>query len=156
MIRKTFAAIALCAVISSCKNERRYDRIENAKWLIGRWENDSRAGKLVEEWSTFNDSMIIGSGMFVTGTDTVFSEDLWLEQHGDSLSYFAKVYGQNNSRKVEFKMTSSTKDQMVFENPTHDFPNKIVYRHVQDSLIADVSGVSKGQPKTEHFAMKKK
>ncbi|AWI26037.1 hypothetical protein HYN49_09090 [Flavobacterium pallidum] len=142
--------------MSSCKKDRHYEKIENTRWLIGRWENDSRAGKLVEEWMAFNDSMLIGHAYFIIGQDTVFSEDLQLKQHEDSLSYLAKVNGQNNNKIVAFRMTSFRANQMVFENPQHDFPQKIVYSHKADSLIAEISGVEKGQPKTEIFSMKRK
>lgn len=156
MLRKTILALILCVVLSSCKKDRNYDKIEKAKWLVGRWENDSKAGKLVEEWMTFNDSTLIGFGLFIVGQDTVFSEDMQLVQRGDSLSFSAKAYGQNDDKPVKFDMTSSAENEMTFENPKHDFPNKIIYKHVKDSLYAEVSGVEKGQPKVEKFSMKKK
>ncbi len=154
-MRKVSLLLLLAALVS-CNKDRSYDKIEKAKWLLGRWENDSRAGKMVEEWATFNDSTLIGFGLFIVGQDTVFSEDMQLVQRGDSLSFSAKAYGQNDDKPVKFDMTSSAENEMTFENPAHDFPKKIIYKHVKDSLIAEVSGVEKGQPKTEWFRMKKK
>jgi len=54
-------------------------------------------------------------------------------------------------------MTSANNNQIVFENPKHDYPNKITYSLVEkDSLIAEISGLKKGKPYTEIFVMKKR
>jgi hypothetical protein len=53
-------------------------------------------------------------------------------------------------------MTIGTEKQMVFENPKHDYPQKITYNQIRkDSLIASISGVQLGKPSSEKYEMKK-
>jgi uncharacterized protein DUF6265 len=156
MIRKCILlGVAICFI--SCKKDKEYNKIKDASWLIGRWENASHAGLLVEEWSSLNDSTLIGEGLFIVGKDTVFSEDLQLKQEDTSLTYVAKVHDQNNDKPVSFKMALFTKTRMIFENPAHDFPSTILYNlKGKDSLIAIISGIKDGKEANEVYRMKKK
>ncbi|OYU81892.1 MAG: hypothetical protein CFE23_03185 [Flavobacterium sp. BFFFF1] len=154
-MKKAFLIIAVISIYS-CKKENRYDKINNASWVVGRWENASRAGLLVETWKKQDDSTYIGSSAFMVGNETKFFEKIKLEQHDTIVTYTATVKDQNNGEPVSFNLTSATKTQLVFENPGHDFPQKIIYNLVgNDSLIAEISGAENGQPKTETFRMKK-
>ena len=59
-------------------------------------------------------------------------------------------------RQSAFKLTSLSPNQLVFENPTHDFPTKITYLKIsQDSIVASISGLIDGKEKLEQFPMKK-
>tara|TARA_Y100000815_G_scaffold271620_1_gene298650 strand:- start:17925 stop:18092 length:168 start_codon:yes stop_codon:yes gene_type:complete len=54
-------------------------------------------------------------------------------------------------------MTAINDSLIVFENPEHDYPQKIAYRKVNaDSLVAEISGKPKGIMHSEKFPMKKK
>lgn len=131
--------------------------IAAASWLEGRWENRSKDGILSEIWKKETDSLYKGESYFVVGQDTVFSEtvDLLLQPDGN-LDYIVSVVVQNNEKPVAFRRTSGTETELVFENPAHDYPTKIVYeRHPGDSLVATISGVKKGKPTSEVFRMKK-
>lgn len=163
-------AIAILAVISttSCKEAhdaklppvepvaKKYSEIEKADWFIGRWENNSKEGNMSEIWTKENDSTFHGESYFVIGKDTVFAESVKLFQKNNQLIYEVSVKNQNDEKPVEFAMTSSSEKQLVFENPKHDFPNKITYNNRgNDSLVAEISGLKDGKAKSELFAMKK-
>jgi len=45
-----------------------------------------------------------------------------------TITYYAIVRGQNQNKPVPFRMTSADIEGYVFENPTHDDPQKIRYR----------------------------
>jgi len=150
-----FTAFILLSAIS-CREEKKKaaDPLEKAAWLIGTWENDSRAGKLSETWSRSANGFK-GMGAFTAGSDTIFSEKLGLIEEDGDLYYVATVKDQNNGEAVTFPLLNATADQLVFENKEHDFPQKIVYTHYGDSLIAIISGMKDGQLKTENFRMRK-
>ena len=157
-------ALSLCAPFISCQKKEKsetaakaYSQIEKADWLIGSWGNTTKEGILTETWTAQNDSILKGESYFVTGKDTVFSEKISLEQKGDSLFYIPIVKNQNEGKPVSFKLTAATDSQLVFENPKHDFPQKVTYTKVAtDSLVAEISGIKDGKPSTESFPMKKK
>lgn len=134
----------------------KYEAVENANWLIGRWENNSAEGNLSEFWAKANDSTLLGESYFVIKNDTVFGEKVELMQRGNDFIFEARVAKQNDEKPVPFKLTKSSENELVWENPAHDFPNKIVYQKVgNDSLVAEIFGTKDGKAKNEVFKMKK-
>ena|SRR6478672_11804984 len=159
MRQTILSAVLLSMFAASCndgkKNKTR--ELTKAEWLIGTWENKSPNGDLSESWQKENDSLYKGQSFFIKGKDTIHSESITLaETHGE-VKYSPQVKGQNNDQPVDFKMTSATDKQVVFENPTHDFPQKITYAKItKDSLVAEISGKQQGKPASEKFGMKRK
>jgi hypothetical protein len=148
-------------MLFSCKDSgkaetKKYAELAKAEWLIGRWENNSPNGNLSETWKKENDSVFTGASYFIKGKDTLHFETIALSQKGTELTYNPTVQGQNNDKPVAFKMTSATNKELVFENPAHDFPQKIVYNKITaDSLVAQISGMQQGKPASENYPMKK-
>lgn len=134
-----------------------FTEIKKADWFLGRWENSSKEGNMSEIWTKENDSTFHGESYFVIEKkDTVFAESVRLWQKENQLIYEVSVKGQNDEKPVDFAMTSSSDKQLVFENPNHDYPNKITYNKItNDSLVAEISGTKDGKAKSEQFAMKK-
>jgi len=133
------------------------NKLAATEWLVGSWGHTSPEGALSEKWEKVNDSVMHGESYFVVGgKDTVFAETVALTSEKGKLAYTVTVPGQNNEKPVRFDLTSSTESQLVFENPQHDYPNKIVYNKItNDSLVAEISGMQKGKPAREQFAMKR-
>ncbi len=152
------ASFVSCSNSSNSKtsdlNESKYPNLEKASWLIGKWQNRSAEGILHEIWEKKNDSTFIGSSFFVVGNDTVSSESISLEERGKDLFYIPTVKNQNDGKSIIFTLTSLTTNQLVFENPTHDFPQKITYTQVtSNSLVAVISGVVNGKENSQNFPM---
>ncbi|MCV9928362.1 DUF6265 family protein [Flavobacterium sp. LS1R49] len=158
MFQKITLILLLLAFVSCKKAETpEKDKIKAADWLIGKWENVSPQGTLTETWSKVNDSTFQGSSFFIKGKDTIHFETIKLQQKGEVLTYNATVKGQNNDEPVAFELTSSTEKRLVFENPKHDYPQKISYtKEANESLVAEISGVQLGKATTEKFVMAKK
>ncbi|HET6559637.1 MAG TPA: DUF6265 family protein [Prolixibacteraceae bacterium] len=136
------------------KNSEKYQMIETAQWLIGNWQNQSAKGLLTETWRKLDDSTMVGQSYFIAGADTLFLENIRLEQRKDILTYIPIVRDQNNGQAVYFTLTRSTDSVLVFENPEHDFPQKITYSIMaNDSLIAEVSAVVDGKVKSQSFRL---
>ncbi|MGQ7946841.1 DUF6265 family protein [Flavobacterium sp. WC2509] len=157
MFQKTTFILLLLAIVS-CKNTEatEKDQIKSANWLLGKWETKTADGDLSESWKQLNDSTFKGESFFVKGKDTLHFESITLQQKGEELFYNATVKGQNENKAVAFKLTTKTEKQLVFENPKHDYPQKISYTRItKDSLVASISGVQLGKPSSEKFGMKK-
>ncbi|HEX8268623.1 MAG TPA: DUF6265 family protein [Flavobacterium sp.] len=158
------AVLLVGGLFMSCKKEdtkteetaEKQAPLQKAEWLLGRWENNSKAGNLSEIWIKANDSVYHGEAYFVVGIDTVFAETVELAASANKLTYTVSVPGQNEEKPVAFSSTKVDAGQMVFENPNHEYPSKIMYRFVKpDSLIAEIWGTKKGAPKSEKFLLKK-
>jgi hypothetical protein len=157
MFQKTTLVLLLLAIVSCKKTEStEKDQIKSAKWLLGKWDAKTADGDLSESWKQLNDSTFQGESTFIKNKDTLHLESILLQQKGEDLFYNATVKGQNEDKAVAFKLTTKTEKQLVFENPKHDYPQKITYTLVtKDSLVASISGVQLGKPSAEKFGMKK-
>ena len=65
--------------------------------------------------------------MKLVGIDTTLLESIQLYADRKDIWYVPTVADQNDGAPVAFKMVSSTKQLIVFENLQHDFPQRIVY-----------------------------
>lgn len=143
----------LIVLVSTACNAQK--PIDKAAWIIGTWESKSPQAVFVEQWKKQNDTLYVGAGNMIIGSDTVFNEQLQLQQRGSDLFYIATISGENDGKPTEFKLTSAGK-ALVFENPTHDYPQKIVYTKQDDnSMLAEVSGNANGKPQKESYPFKK-
>jgi hypothetical protein len=144
----------------SCQNksEKKFDKLEKMNWLIGNWKNEMAEGVLTETWNKENDSTFSGTTYFIINKkDTIHSEVIILTQINDELVYRPTVKGQNNDEPVDFKLSSESENSFSFENPKHDYPQKIVYKKVNEtSLVATISGMQQGKQSQESYPMKKK
>ena len=111
---------------------------------------------MYESWVKQNDSALIGKSYMLKGKDTVVFESVRLVQEQTNLFYIPTVKNQNNGLPVRFALKTISKEKMIFENPTHDFPQVISYAKTgADSLVAEISGMVKGKEQKETYPMKK-
>ena len=116
--------------------------LENLKWLQGCWELSRGTTRVVEKWSGDANMMTGESRMTSNGVERE-SEKLRLFARGDTLVYEATPSRQQTT---EFKTTAWKGEEIVFANPAHDFPQRIVYRKVgADSLLARIEGDRDGR-----------
>ncbi|WP_395046866.1 DUF6265 family protein [Flavobacterium sp.] len=161
-MKKVFSILILTLVFTACKNETKetskaYEQLDKANWLLGEWGNTTKESDFTENWTKKSDSTFVGVSYVLVANDTVFYETVVLEQKNDSLFYTVSVKDQNKEKPVSFYLTISSKNELVFENPKHDFPNKIIYTKVaKDSLVAEISGIQNGKEAKEAFPMKRK
>ncbi|HYG51268.1 MAG TPA: DUF6265 family protein [Flavobacteriales bacterium] len=170
-MRKYFICVVPFALFTACsgEKEKKEDEPVNDKpakeetvslnslnWILGSWKNDSPEISVIEAWEITNDSTWTGMSYGIQKNDTVFSESIVLEKHGKDLFYIPTVKDQNEGKPVEFKMTQMNENEVIFENPRHDFPQKIHYKKISaDSVVAEVSGTHNGKPAMELFPMKR-
>lgn len=153
----TLLALILTFVSCQKKESAEKDKIKAADWLIGNWENTSPDGILTENWQNVNDSTFNAESYFIKGKDTLHFESIVLAQKGETLRYIATVKGQNDGKPVTFNSTSETENKLIFENPQHDYPQKITYtKGANNTLTAEISGKLQGKLTTERFILVKK
>ena len=157
---KSIIIITFAILFTSCQNkgEKKFDKLEKMNWLVGQWKSKTSEGLLTETWSKENDSTFLGQTYFIKNEkDTVHSESIVLTQSKDELIYRPTVKGQNNDESVDFKLTTELENSFTFENPKHDYPQKITYKKINEkSLIATISGQQQGKSSSESYPMKKK
>jgi hypothetical protein len=156
-MKKIIVLFVIAAAFSSCKKESKENKLKTMDWLVGTWENNSEFGQMQENWEKINDSVFRGTSYLIKEKDTLNSESIALEIKDDQVLYVPIVKGQNNDQPIVFLLTKQTTKQLVFENPNHDYPKKIVYNKITaDSLVAVISGTQQGKASSDSFPMKKK
>lgn len=152
--------LLLLIIIGACnaKQAAKPARLEKAAWVLGTWQQPGAEGMLWEIWQRESDTIYAGIGLLVNASgDTLFSEKLRLADRQDTLWYLPTVSNQNAGKEVAFKETAVNDTEIVFENPLHDFPQRIVYRKTgADSLQASIEGMQDGKPRKETFSFKRK
>jgi hypothetical protein len=155
-MKNTFYILALILTFASCQKTKEVSKIVVANWLLGNWENKSDDGHLLENWKKVNDSLYDGESYFIKGKDTLHFEKIQMKQKGEALFYIATVKGQNNDKPITFVRNDTIEKQLVFENPKHDFPQKIMYSQItKESIVIQISGIQQGKPSSERYSMKK-
>ena len=141
---------------NSIQPENKYQQLKKVDWLIGSFQKQSAKDILTESWQRLDDSTFVGQSFFVSNNDTLSSESILLEQRNGKLYYIPTVSGQNDGKAIVFTQTNLTDCSVTFENPQHDFPQKIYYRFQKpDSLFAEVSAIVNGAVKSQQFRMRK-
>ncbi len=129
------------------------DALANYRSLVGEWvDRGSPKFTCFERWTPEGDSVLKGFGYVMAKGDTVFIEDLRLEEVNGQVVYSARIESQNNGQWVPFTAQGTGDDSLVFENPGHDFPQCITY--VKDSTGAwdvAVTGNENGTDRAERF-----
>ena len=118
-------------------------------WLAGCWERTTATSIVEEQWMRPRAGMMLGVSR-TTRRDTVVQfEQLRIFDRAGRTVYAALPSGQ---ALTEFE-TATTGDSVVtFENPAHDFPQRIIYRRRgADSVIARIEGVRGGQARGVDF-----
>ncbi len=171
-MRKTpfiIAAVATCALAACGSNNAKteatgatpvpkptYDAIVAAKWLCGAWTCPAGDAMVIESWIVDNDSTLAGKSYIVKRKDTLPLETILLQQRGGEVAYIPTVTNQNAGQAVKFIQTLANGKEWVFENPKHDFPQKIKYTKVSDdSLVATISGLEDGIVRDKDYPMKR-
>jgi hypothetical protein len=155
-MKKAILIIVTILLFASCGKSKEFSKIVGKDWLLGKWENKSDDGNLLEIWRKVNDSLFIGESYFIKENDTLHSENIELKQHGEALYYTTTIQGQNDDKPVTFKQNVEIAKQLVFENPNNEYPRKIVYKPFEkDHLLIEISGIQQEKPSAIRYSMKK-
>ena len=117
--------------------------LKQLQWLEGEWNRtNAKPGRSgIKKWITNSPTEMQGWGISLRGTDTAFVEKLKIIVKDNHVYYVADV--PQNKGVVLFKLTKTTGNEFVFENPEHDFPKQITYTKEGAKLKASISGNGK-------------
>jgi hypothetical protein len=116
---------------------------EKLRWVEGVWiRTNTKAGRIAHErWMTNGDNELIGFGVTMKGTDTLFFEKMKIVSRKDGIFYVADV--PENKAPIDFRITEISINGFTCENPEHDFPKKITYQKDGSKMRANTSGNGK-------------
>lgn len=111
-------------------------------WLAGCWALERDDLRVEEQWMAPDGGLMLGMARTVRKGTAVEHEFLLIRRDGENLVLVAAPSGQDTT---SFRLASQTRDEVVFANPGHDFPQRITYRLGSDgALAARVEGTLEG------------
>lgn len=135
-----------CGLPSFALAQSQAPNLKDFEWLLGTWKRESAKSVTLESWRKLSERTFEGEGVRrskATG-DSVLVESLLLAEMRGEIFYLAKV--AENRLPVAFRLTSLEGGRAVFENPEHDFPQRITYiRNADGSLLVITAGKVGGQ-----------
>ena len=107
--------------------------------LIGKWKVEDK--DQYEVWEKTTDNELKGIGYKLNGDVKMTLEYLTLKIRGSKVFYTAVVQGQNNEDGIDFMLVRhDNEEKWIFENLTHDFPNRIIYNFLgEHELLVEVT-----------------
>jgi hypothetical protein len=105
-------------------------------WMSGRWTATVGNVQMEEYWSAPGGGMMLGLHRDIGAKKTSF-EFMRIEARGEQLVFVAQPSGRP---PTEFPAKSVGKSRIVFENPAHDFPKRVIYWRSGEKLCARVEG----------------
>jgi hypothetical protein len=114
--------------------------IEDLRWLSGRWLSCDEGREVSEHWFGGRSGELYGAS-YTRGEGFEFMRIG--ENDGGAIAYFAQPMGQ---APTAFPLARIEGRSATFENPEHDFPQRIIYRREGARLHARIEGVQDGAP----------
>lgn len=117
-------------------------------WMSGHWLSCENGAQIAEHWFGAGTGTLLGTNL-TQGEQSSF-EFLRVAANGrGGISYYSMP---NGAPVTEFTMKSNEKLRVVFENPAHDFPQRIIYRRDGSRLHARIEGEINGRLESQEWA----
>ena len=124
-------------------------KLEQLAWLAGAWTGTMGGSSIEERWSPIAGGAMLAISRTVSGQRMVAFEYLRIVERDGGLVYVAQPNGRS---PTEFVLTLVEEKRVVFENPQHDFPQRIEYaRQGEAGLRATISDLTGGRAQSFEF-----
>ncbi|MGK2926346.1 MAG: DUF6265 family protein [Lysobacterales bacterium] len=126
--------------------------LESLSWLEGCWGSVGGEPGSGEYWTPVAGASMFGISRTVREGETVAFEFMQIRRAADgAIDLIAQPSGQTTTT---FRLTEIAEKKAVFENPTHDFPQRVIYElRSADNLAAWIEGTVAGEFKRVDFPL---
>jgi uncharacterized protein DUF6265 len=123
-------------------------------WLAGCWASEGGEAGSGEQWMAPAGGTLLGVSRTVTQGKTVAHEFMSIRETAEGgLVFVAHPSGQD---EASFPLARQGQQEIVFENLSHDFPQRVIYRlDVEGVLRARIEGVTGGKAKAIDFPLRR-
>lgn len=122
--------------------------IDGLSWLAGCWSRARASGMTEEHWMSPRGGTMLGMSRTVRDGRTVEFEFMQIRPGDGTLVYEARPSGQPTAI---FTLKGAADGAVTFENPSHDFPQRIIYQRTPDGIAARIEGTMNGAPRAVDF-----
>jgi Domain of unknown function (DUF6265) len=149
--------VAAAVVLMTCTTSDLWaqeSQLPLVAWLAGCWAAENGEPGSGEHWLPLAGGTMLGVARTVRNGETVEHEFLQIRENAaGNVIYIASPSRQ---QETTFVATSVVEGTATFENPEHDFPQRIIYTALpQDRLVVRIEGAREGSLRTVDFPMKR-
>jgi uncharacterized protein DUF6265 len=127
------AALALLLTAQSAP----HPGVADLGWMSGHWQTAD--GATEEDWTAPRAGIMLGVSRTIEGGTVREYEFLRLQDGADGVPVY---WGSPNGvTPVGFRLTEAGPSGATFDNPGHDYPQRIRYRRDGDALVATISAI---------------
>lgn len=124
--------------------------VASLAFMSGCWHGQQGDARLEEHWLSPAGDGLLGVSRVVAGGRTVFREFMEIRQQPGGEIVMSVQLGLGKA-PVAFTLSELGPEAATFENPAHDFPQRLRYWKEGGLLRARVDGRQQGTPKAEDF-----
>lgn len=122
-------------------------------WMSGSWIGEQNGVRAEEHWTRPEGGVMLAVHRDVRDGRATSFEFLRIVERGDSLVCVALPRGRN---ETPFPLKELGGRRVVFENPGHDFPQRILYRQTRpNDLRARTEGTIEGRLESEEWVWRR-
>lgn len=118
--------------------------VNQLNWLAGYWTAENGDTRMEEFWLPESNGLLVGLHRDSFGSGNTFVEYLRIEKSKDTIIYKASPRGKE---PTSFYLKAVETHSVVFENLDHDFPQRIMYSLIGDTLDVKIEGYVNGKLK---------
>lgn len=124
-------------------------QVDQLAWMAGCWSLSAGPTTIEEQWSRPAGGAMLGMSRILKNGRMVFHEFMRIEEKDGALVFTPRI---GSGAPVTFRAAAANFGDVTFENPAHDFPQRVIYRRQPDGgLHGMIDGVEKGKPRAEQF-----
>ena len=124
--------------------------VRDLAWMSGCWAADGAEAGSEEHWLSPAGGTLLGISRTVKNGKTVTHEFMQIREKDGGIVFIASPA---NQQTTEFRMVSLEGTKIVFENPDHDFPQRVIYQLLDGNLIGRIEGKRNGKERAFDFPM---
>jgi hypothetical protein len=152
MRRTTWTALLWLTAVAA-PGQAPTSEVERLAWLEGRWQGVSGGVEMEEQWTSVRGGALLGLHRDVKSGRMVSFEFLRIQSPPEGTVYFASP---GSRPPVAFKLKELDERRAVFENPQHDFPQRILYwLDANGAMHARIEGPQGGKTVSEEWVWTK-
>ena len=127
--------------------------IDRVAWMQGCWQLTNGDRIVEENWTSPKAGAMLGAGRTIRAGKLVVHEFVLLAERDGRLAYQAHPSGQLSTTFMSKEIDATS---IVFEDPTHDFPQRVGYRRVAaDRMLAWTEGTVSGKLRRQEFPLQR-
>ena len=135
--------LAMLLVISTTHAQTPAPKIDQLAWMRGAWAQIKETETVRESWLGPQGTLMVAVNLTHSQKRGAAFEFLRIAETTTGLSYYGSPGGKT---PVEFKLKEISDKKVIFENPTHDFPQRILYwLNADGALHARIEGTIQGK-----------